>query len=450
MSFSAFNAAKSGLEAYEMRFNDHAQNLSAAGAIAGKERETFLTSLKPASGSLSQSASGIKGSLLNYISNVGLPSPSQIATHVAIQGQGMAIVRDNPDSGEFYYTRVGTFEFDSDKIARNHLGKYVQVFLVNPDTGVPTSGGTDPTTLVPLDISNVVLDPVATNSLSIAYQFSAAILPTDTNRTLSTTMQVHDSRGNPQTLSLTFERVDLASVGGGLVATGTGTSAWAMRVAPPTGGTVNDPYNLAAGDGMIIEFDNTGKPVAFRGDAAGGYVAATTPPNLQITWPAALGAANSDITVNMGTITTLGTGGLYDGVFAAGNQSVYKNVSADNGNAPGNYQDFYWDEDGFGWIKYTSGEAKRYCRMPLSVFANPNGLSPEKDAMYSSSATSGSALINFPKEGSAGTIVPQNWESSTTNGVSVYVKMIQDQKYYMGQLNVIRTVKEMLDGLERL
>jgi flagellar hook protein FlgE len=452
MPFSAMNTARSGLEGYDSRFNDHSQNLAAAGAVSGKARETFLTALAPpVTGSLNPPPSGIVGTLTNHISAVGVPVQSEIKSHLCINGQGMMMVKDSPTGENTYYTRVGTINFDQNKKGTNHLGKFVQVFDVNQATGAVV--GSTENDLISLDLTNAYMSANATSNVAMSYHLNSQA---QAGEVVNTTMNVFDSEGASQSIPITLTCVALDStlLSGNLA--DNVASAWALNINPSTssGITVDELYSGAQNNatdstgtlGMIVQFDTQGRPIAFQQPTGATNAFDATPPNVSFTWP----PTGIPTTVNTTTVALdLGSATDESKLLSTGSRNIFKSITS-NGNGFGEFRDFHWDEFGYGQVKYSNGYTKPYCLLPLATFNNTDGLEPLRDSMYWNSRESGAATITRPGEGKAGTIAGSYWESSTTNGVDVYVKMIQDQKFYMGQLKVITTSKEMIDALERL
>ena len=154
---------------------------------------------------------------------------------LAIQGSGFFVVQ-NP-SGQTMYTRDGSFSLNSSGQLVDANGDLVQGWMGS--NGVVSASGATGRITVPLLSSR---PPVATQNMTLSANLDANAAVGDT---FSTPIQVYDSLGNAQTLSVTF--------------TNTGAGAWSYEVDIPgqdlTGGKVGTETSLAKG---TLTFDSNG------------------------------------------------------------------------------------------------------------------------------------------------------------------------------------------------
>ncbi len=436
-----FDTALLGAQAYSQCFGAHTQNLAAAGAVAGRTDETFISAFELASGT-----KGVETTTLRHLDQVGLPVQSSIPTNFTIGGSGFVPVTNSLSNGVSGWARDCTFSPDANLNFVNNLGEYLQVFLVNPDGTPKNPDVTSTSNLVPLNVNGLASTAVATANVSLtAVQLPSQLPPGSTlattlGMTQTQTVPVIDSTGNIRNLTFTWTRVDATTIGTGTAdaynaAHTTSTQAWDLTIAGPTGATIGAPYAT----GSRIEFDGSGNPVAFN--TQGSALGSATPPTLNITWGAP--AVASAITLNLGAVGK-NTGVVSDGnTFAAGQTSY-------DGSQPGVFQSIAFGPDGYGIVTYSNNTQVKYCRIPLAIFNNVNGLSEIRTGVFSPSVNSGSYQLFFPGQGGTGSLVTGTYEGSSVDSTKVYVEMIQDQQRFVGNLKAIETIHKMLDRLSQV
>ena len=116
--------------------------------------------------------------------NAGTMQNSNNVTDLAINGQGMFIVRDPSDGGQ-YYTRAGQFEFDRDNYLVNADGLRVQGYPIDYAGNLGSMGNIT----LPAGMST----PQATNEVSIELNLDSNAAVGDT---YDTTVTTYDSLGN--------------------------------------------------------------------------------------------------------------------------------------------------------------------------------------------------------------------------------------------------------------
>ncbi|MHA1558897.1 MAG: flagellar hook-basal body complex protein [Alphaproteobacteria bacterium] len=417
MSGLEFQTSITGVNAYANRFKSHSQNLTSLGAVAGKEFETYLTAFDS-----TYQVHGVDMTRMRHLQGVGAPIQSQINTHLSIAGQGWAPIRAQTTGGNVGYTRDGSFNMDNVGNFINNNGHYLQIFKTDTD-GVPLNGDVYTTNqLTTLNVKDIVSLNKATESLGLGLQLPANAAD---NATHEIPVPVYDSLGNRHYLTSHFQKV-----------AGGGNNQWNFWVTGGAGVVIPAEYQQ---NRIRLDFNNEGQLTQLH-DIQNN--AAFDPlPNLAVQWGNA--AANSDIAINFGELGTI------NGVSSLGDQFRIKNIAQD-GHAFGEFQRLSWDEHGFGTVHCTNGDHFIYCRIPLATFNNTNALLEEQTGFFMPNRDTGSYRLNFSKEGDAGFFVPEHLEGSTTDSTSVYVKMIEDQKRFTGNLKAIESIKQMLDRLQQI
>lgn len=108
------------------------------------------------------------GAYLAAVDNIfadGVIKGTQKITDLAIQGNGMFVMRGEGD-GEYFYTRAGDFNFDRSQTLTNPSGYKVQGWMADPDTGVMRlDGGVSD---IVLGTSYQVMKPKASSEINFA------------------------------------------------------------------------------------------------------------------------------------------------------------------------------------------------------------------------------------------------------------------------------------------
>lgn len=416
-----------GLNAYGERFASHSKNLAAAGAVAGREFETFLTSF-----SIHEQINGVEFTTLRHLDAVGTPIDSKVATNFSIVGSGFVPVNNVLTSTtNLGFTRDATFAPDQDTYLVNGKGEYLLAFAVNPDGTPVKSDVTTLTNLKPVKLNTFQASPQATANVTMALQLPAEAAD---GYTKNETLNVYDSLGNIRSLRLVWEKVPQA----GPFAPGA-TQAWKLTVQDPNGvAAIGEPYQ----SGLRIDYDVHGVPVTYGGTAGfGGAIAlgTTTAPNLGVAWGNP--PADSNIAMN------LGVAGTNTGVVSEGDTYAYKNITYD-GAAPGKFVNFEFDQFGYGIAHFDNNTQVKVCQIPLANFNNINGLTEIRSSVFGPTMESGEYQLFFPSEGNVGFLKPFAYEGSTSSSTAVYVRMIEDQKRFIGNVKTIEVGSEMYDALD--
>ncbi len=431
----SFGTALLGARAYSESFGAHTQNLAAAGAVAGRPDENFINAFE-----LNGGVKGVDTSTLRHLDQIGLPVQSSIPTHFTVGGTGYVPVNNASSGGNLGYTRNCTFAPDGDLNFVNGLGENLQVFLVNADGSPTVADVTSTAGLTTLNVSGLALSAVATTNVSLAgVQLPADLAAAPVGTVKTSSVPVIDSTGNIKNLTFTWTRVDQTTIGAPATAdlynalNTLSTQAWDLTISGPAGSTIGAPYAV----GSRIEFDGHGNPTAFNTN--GANVGTATPSALNITWGGGTALASA-ITLDLGTV------GTNAGVVSAGN-TYSAGSSTKDGSQPGQYQSIAFGPDGYGTVTYSNNAQVKYCRVPVAIFNNTNGLSEVRTGVFTPTATSGSYQLFFPGAGGTGSLSAGTYEGSAVDSTQVYVQMIQDQQRFVGNLKAIETIHQMLDRL---
>jgi flagellar hook protein FlgE len=333
----------------------------------------------------------------------GTVETSTNATDLAINGQGMFIVRDAADGGQFY-TRAGQFEFDRDSYLVTQDGLRVQGYSIDTSGTVGSMGNIQQ----PPGMST----PEATTEITMGLNLDAGAAVADT---FDTTLTVYDSLGNPVELTFNFDRT---------------AAGWDYYVSSSSG-TVTAPV--------------TGTRYSLVFNASGALVPASCTPvstNPTITVTGLTPASNLSITWTM-----LDAANATDGSVTGYSATSVKTAQTQDGYPSGMLQGISVDEDGIFTGLYSNGTMISFAQVALADFASYSGLSKQGSNLFTSSLASGQPIISAPNTAGVGAIAPSSLEMSNVDLANEFVELITTQRAFQANSKVITTSDEVLSEL---
>jgi flagellar hook protein FlgE len=333
--------------------------------------------------------------------NAGTVETTTAATDLAINGQGMFIVRDASNSGQFY-SRAGQFEFDADNELVNVDGMQVQGYAIDPATGA--LGALDT-----IALPNGISTPQETEEITMGLNLDAGAVAGDT---YDTTVSVYDSQGNSVELNFNFIKQAAAGTWNWYATTTSGA------VTAPTLGT---PYTMV--------FDGTGT--------------LTTPaanPTINITPPSGVAMTVDWLMIDTATAAS-------DGSVTGFAGASVKTTQTQDGYPSGMLQGLSVDEDGVFTALYSNGTMLPFAQIALADFASYSGLVKQGSNLYISSLASGQPVITIPNTAGVGAIAPSSLEMSNVDLAQEFVELITTQRAFQANSKVITTSDEVLNEL---
>ncbi len=396
--------ALSGLSADTTALDVVGDNLANMNTQGFKTNDiSFEDAMNEASGSL-QIGAGVGSTVTDRdfsqgnIENTGQP------LDLAIQGNGFFVVQD-PSSGATMYTRDGTFSLNAQGQLVTSSGDLVQGWMATNGTVNP-SGATSAIT-VPLLSS---IPPAATQNISLSANLDASAAVGDT---FSAPVQVYDSLGNAQTLTIQF--------------TNTGPGAWNYTVSIPssavTGGT-GTSTQLTTGS---ITFNSAGQLTT---PAAGKPI--------NITNSAALADGAATLNINWNLYGTNGTSDLTG--FA---QTSAASGTTQDGSATGTVTGLSLADGGDLVATYSNGAQQTLAQVALANVANPNTLVATNGNNYELGVDTITPSVGAAGTGGRGTLVGQSIEESNVDMATEFTDLIVFQQGYDANSKVLSTVDEM-------
>lgn len=335
---------------------------------------------------------GVQLSAIQVDFDQGAVETTNNPTDLAIQGQGLFILKDG--NGTRHYTRAGTFTLDANGTLVDAVSGY-KVQGLNGDISVPP-GKTIAGTATTKDVFTGNLDAsVADGSTYVA------------------TFPVRDSLGNSHTLTITFTKNFAAAAG-----------RWDWAVTESDANITS----LTGATGNIV-FNSSGA-VSTGGTAS-----------LSITYAAAAGATTPQtVTLDFGsaTNTTPVTGFAGSSTLALGSQ---------DGNASGRLQSFSVGTNGVITGFYDNGVNQTIDTIQLALFANAAGLFREGSNLFRESGNSGIANIGAPGSAGRGSLIPGGLEQSNVDLAQEFTDLITAQRGFEASARVIRAGDEVLQTI---
>jgi flagellar hook protein FlgE len=322
---------------------------------------------------------------------------------LAIQGSGFFIVQNQ--SGQTLYTRDGGFSLNAQGQLVDANGDLVQGWMATNGTVNP-SGATTAIT-VPLTSS---LAPVATQNVTLDANLDANAAVGDT---FTTPIQVYDSLGNAQTLSVTF--------------TNTAAGAWNYQVTlpgPAIGAAAGTTTTLASGS------------LTFGANGTLTSPAAGAPVNITNTTALADGAATLNINWNLyGSNNTPTITGYAEASATSG--------TTQDGSASATVTGEELQNGGTLVATYSNGTTQTIAQVALANVSNPGSMVATSNNDYTLGPNTITPTVGAAGTGGLGNLVGQSIEASNVDMATQMTNLIVYQQAYEADSKVLTTIDQM-------
>ncbi|WP_150286516.1 flagellar hook protein FlgE [Rhabdaerophilum calidifontis] len=439
--FGAMTTAISGLNAQSFALENISGNIANSRTTGFKRVDTSFADLIPDLPPRREISGSVGAFSRNTATIAGDVQGSQIATNMAVSGQGFFIVKQQSGgasgqpvfTGQNYYTRRGDFDLDRNGYLTNGTGYYLMGYPVNASTGavsgalqvlrvssdnLPARATTsiDYNANLPKYPLTANADPAVAGSelLTGALYTGATIAAVDEqgflNRTIAgQTVTVYDAAGSPITLQMRWGKTTNAA-----------PETWSL-------------YYLSDSNavGAAPKWTRVSNTVQFN--ASG-----------QMTSPAS-GVITGTYTVNGVTSGTIdlnfGTSGLTQ--FADPNGQETPNFIGQNGYPTGSLQSVRATDGGLITGTYSNGQTVTLAQVPLAQFPADNLLKRNDGGVFEETLESGQALITA----GGSNIVGSSTEASNADIADEFSKMIVTQQAYSANTRVVTTAQQMLQDV---
>ncbi len=429
--FGALNTAVSGLSAQSAAFGNISENVANSQTTGYKEVDTnFIDYLTTSTAT--DNEPGSVSALPSYTNNVqGTITQSSNPLAMAISGQGFFAVSEasgtsstgqtvfNPQT---YYTQAGDFQMNDSAYLVNGAGQYLQGWSVNPQTGIA-----DQSTLAPIQITQTQFNPVPTSSINLAANLPAT--PT-AGTPVSSQVQVYDSLGNAQTLTLGW--------------TQNAGNDWTVTISSPTAtpttlGTAEVQFGAASPSDVPAGTVPAGTIGSF-GVLTGGVTATTytaaQPASLTLTTN--FGSGTQNINLNMGDF------GEANGVTQFAGTTYAQGSLSQNGVAPGAFTGISISTEGEVVANYNNGQTQTVAQVPITTFSAPDSLQSQNGQAFTATTRSGVPIAQAEDSNGAGSLVVGSVESSNVDIATQFSALIVAQQAYGANAKVVTTADQLL------
>jgi flagellar hook protein FlgE len=351
----------------------------------------------------SQVGLGVRLSSISTNFSQGASQLTGRTTDLAIQGDGMFVARG--PGGENLYTRQGAFSFDTNGRLVTPQGAVIQGWMANGNGAINTNA---PIGNLELPVGQL-LQPRQTDIVKLGGN-----LPADAEEgvTITTAINVFDSRGTSVPVSMTFTKT----------ATGWDIEGTTPDVNNPGG----DPVPVALSQGSIT-FDAEGRPQV---------------DDIAFTFGPASGEFSGPVTVALGTSSP-------DGLQQwAGMNSV--NFTEQDGYGVGFLRSFSISPSGVMTGVFSNGQTRSVGQIAVATFNNPQGLEKSGDSMYRMSVNSGIPQIGVAGNGGRGTLAGGMLEMSNVDLAQEFTNLIVAQRGFQANSRIITASDELLQDLVNL
>ena len=411
--FTAFQTALSALNATSAGIDSTSNNLANLNTTGFKASTMSFQDLVTQSfGTVNSgnSGAGVGRAINTRAFTQGAIANTSGPLDAAINGDGFFVIKGSNNAQEF--TRAGNFKTDANGILITASGEKVQGWSqVNSDGTVNTNGAIGDIVLP----TGALRQPLATQNFSMTMNLNSAGIVGDPTGSFSQPIQVVDSLGNTQTLTVALTK--------------TANNTWSYAISIPASALSTAPTApLATG---TLKFDANGQlttpsatapalnddiPVAIKGLADGAA-------DLAINW-------NLNTTAGVPTITQVAqpsqvSSNTQDGTEAATLVSV--------GIADG----------GLVQAKYSNGQERNVGALAIAGVRNPDSLTAIGSNNFELSAETAAPVIGIAETGGRGKVLGSSLESSTTDIAKEFTNLIVYQRGYQANAKVINTEDQL-------
>jgi flagellar hook protein FlgE len=429
---SSLSTGQTGLDANSNDLSVIGDNIANSNTVGFKaSRAVFADAMAQemigSAGASPQTGLGVNTQTVQKLLTQGALSNTGLATDVALDGNGMFVVKGtaNGRDGE-YYTRNGQFSVDKSGFLVNQEGLRVQGYTASAAgviQGVPGDLQLNSASSVPSPTTTVTVK-ANLNSQDVVPTVTPfdPLNPTATSN-FSTSTTIYDSLGAAHQVDLYFVK--------------TSATQWAYHALTDggglTGGTAGTATEIQTG---TLTFD-----------AQGRYTTAPTPTGtfnpINATNPQALTFNFGDPTGG----TPAGTGLL--GVTSFAQKSNASSVSQD-GYASGTLNSMTIDRDGKITGAFSNGQSRVIGQLGIAQFGAPDQMARVSGNLFATTAGSGPATIGGANTGGRGAIVAGALENSNVNLSDELVHMIAAQRNYQANAKTVTTADSLLGELMNL
>jgi flagellar hook protein FlgE len=451
------SSAISGIAAQSTAFGNISDNIANSQTVGFKRVDTSFSDHLTTS-TATQNEPGSVVARPDYVNNVqGTVSQTDNPLGMAITGEGLFSVSHPTGTDatgrqtfapQNYYSRAGDFQLNKSGFLTNSAGEYLNGWIADGTTGVLNKSATQP-----IQVSQSVYKPVATQNVTMAANLpagtirsvqsdaaGAATMFLDSSGTAVAAIQpqvtVYDAQGAAHTVVFNWvPTFDPAAQSNNVSAntwtlsaslSGTAVNLGSATVSFATDGTLQGLTAPVAGTSGTA-------PVASTSTAAGDAATITFDTGL-----AATGGGTQTLRVNLGSIGR--TGGVTQ--FAAADFTL-RGLSQD-GVPPGSFSSVTTKSTGDIYANFDNGQTRLIARVPVVTFANPDALQRQDGSSFTVTPDSGNPSLQDAGSNGAGNLSTSSVEGSNVDIASEFSKLIVAQQAYSANSKVVTTADQLM------
>ncbi len=470
--FGAMNTAVSGLGSQSAAFSNISDNIANSQTVGFKGVNTNFTDYLTTS-TASMNDPGTVVATPAYSNTVqGTITQSTNSLALAISGQGFFDVSQptgtttagtSTFAAQQYFTRSGNFQLNANGYLVNDAGQYLNGWTVD------SSGVLNKSAVVPIQVSEAVYKPVATQNMTMEANLPAGLVGTVTKDANGNVTAMYDSSGNQISAIQPNAQIYDAE---GTAHTVTYTWTPASSATPATTGgstyaTTPNTWLLSASmDGkdlgeVQVDFSSNGTllgvgPVTGGAVATGGAGTATPGSTLIGAAPAYTNGTTATISYDTGLASAsggtqqvtldLGTIGATNGVTQFSSGSFTLRGLSQDGVPPGSFTSISTEASGNVFANYDNGQTRLIARVPVATFNDANALQAQNGSSYTVTNASGNPSLQDAGTNGAGSLVISSLESSNVDIASQFSHLIVAQQAYSANAKVVTTANTLMQA----
>ncbi len=408
----------SALNAQSQNMSIISNNIANVNTIGYKRSEGFFETLVTGSNNPSGIApGGVRANQRATNNQQGLAQQSNSSTDIAVAGNGffpvvqqVSTTATGIQTSETLYTRNGSFTEDSRGFLRNTSGNFLLGWPLDGAGNLPPAPESI-TSLEPIDVAFAGGLTRPTENAELVFNLDARQDSAVAGPHFTRALRVYDSLGVAQDLSVEITRTAPSPA-----------LDWEM--------VIRDPGGVALST-TALQFDGNGRLTTPAPNANGDVIVTVAGINF------GNGSTAQDIDFDITDFTQFA--GDYNVVF----------VDQD-GAELGNRTGVSIDREGFVVASFSNGQTERIYKLPLTTFANVNGLEALTGNVFRETTDSGGFNLREPGQGGAGFITPSALEAANVDLADEFSRMIITQRAYSAGTKVITTADQMLEELLRI
>ena len=436
----ALYVGASGLDASSTELSVVGDNIANSGTVGFKAARTVFADAMAQQliGASGQMGLGVTTMTVQKLFSQGGFTTTGLATDVAIQGNGMLVLKGNHGGEEgTFYTRNGQLTIDKDGYMVNLEGLRVQGLQADA-SGTVTSG-----LLGDLQVGNASAPAKATDAITIRGNLDQTAIPPTwdaanpkTTSNFTTSMTVYDSLGKAIQLDIYFCKNPAASTQAG------DSGDWTYHV-------MTDGVNLAANGAGQPAVAGTATEVAtgtMQFDQQGRLISNVTSPALTFNPKDALQA--QPLTFNFGSGTAGGGNGL-DGLTQYATTSAVSFVTQ-AGSSSGSLSSISIGQDGTITGGFTNGQTRTLGQLIIANFKAPDQLGRVGSTLYAEKPQSGPPTLGTPATADRGSVTAGTLEQSNVDISKEFIRMIAAQRNFEANSKTLTTADQLLSELMQI